>query len=146
MKKTIKTAVDAIDDINSVLVAKGVDASVGLTGEIRNTNRMLDSDKEDIVTNCLFFDAEQFQGGDFNINAHVPNLLNQPTPNPMATDNTQPDIERMQVIGKAIIEAVDYHYGHDFFLHVSRPGELTPDGNNWFYNIRVEYRTVRLDK
>lgn len=145
MKKTIKTAVDAIDDINSVLVAKGVDASVGLTGEIRNTNRALDSDKEDIVTNCLYFDAEQFQGGEFNINTHVPNLVGQPTPNPMATDNTQPDIDRMQVIGKAIIAAVDYHYGTDFTLHVVRPGELTPDGNNWFFSIRVQYRTVRLD-
>jgi len=145
MKKTIKTAIEAIEDINNVLVSKGVAETVNLTGQIRNTNRVLDSDKEDIVTNCLYFDAEQFQGGEFNINIHVPNLENQPSDNPTVIDNTQPNLSRMQEIAEAVIAALDYYHGPDFSLYVSRPGELTPEGKNWFFNIRTQYNTVRLD-
>lgn len=143
MSKTIKSVFDAIADITIVLVTAGIPAL--LTGEIRTAARRLGSTKEDVVINSLIYDADQKQGGIFNINVHVPNLSRQQAGNPTAVDNTQPDVVRMQAIGATIVAAVDDYHGFDFSLRLRSPGELEGNGLEWIYNIQVYYQYLRVD-
>lgn len=143
MTKTIKSVFDAMDDIKQVLVNADVPSLIN--GEIRIMQRRLNSTKEDVVINSLIFDADQKQGGIFNINIHLPNLKNQTAENPTAKDNTQPDIIRMRSIGNEIIKAVDAHYGFDFSLRLRNPGELEGNNNDWLLNIQVNYNFLRTD-
>jgi len=143
MTKTIKSVFDAMDDIKQVLVNAGL--SNLINGEIRIVQRRLNSTKEDIVINSLIFDADQKQGGIFNINIHLPNLKNQTAENPIAKDNTQPDVVRMRFLGDEITKAVDCHYGFDFSLRLRNPGELEGNNNDWLLNIQVNYNFLRTD-
>lgn len=143
MNKQIKSVFDAMDDIQGVLIAAGITTMI--TGELRTAQRRAGSTKEDIVTNSLIYDAEQKQGGIFNINFHTPNLKNQPAENPTAKDNTQPDVARMRTIGAAIVAAVDDYHGYDFSLTLRNPGELEGFGTDWLYNIQVYYNFLRTD-
>lgn len=143
MKRRIKSVFDAMDDIQGVLIAAGIPNMI--TGELRAAQRRLGSTKEDIVTNSLIYDAEQKQGGIFNINVHVPNLKNQTAENPTAKDNTQPDAVRMRTIGAAIVAAVDDYHGFDFSLSLRSPGELEGYNTDWLFNIQVYYNFLRTD-
>ncbi|MBE8712538.1 hypothetical protein [Sphingobacterium hungaricum] len=144
--KTLKTAVQAMNDIKNVLEMADVITNTSLTGEIRLMNRRLNSEKEDIVINTIVTSAEQVTEGYFNVNTHVPNLKNQPSGNPTATDSTQPNIVRMQEIGSTLMEVVDDYRGLDFTLHLDSGGEIVPDGKNWFYGFKVKYLYLRRDK
>jgi len=142
--KTIKTDLDAMDDIKSLLVSAGI--SDELTGEIRIAQRRLGSTKEDCVINCLLWDADQFQAGVFNVNFHVPNLTGQVSENPTATDRTQPNTERMVELGKMAVAVLDDHHGGDFALSLRNPGKLETNGaSEWLYNIEVNYMYLRRD-
>lgn len=144
--KVFKTAVQAMDDIKDVIEMADVMTNTSLTGEIRIMNRRLNSDKEDIVINTIVVSAEQITEGYFNVNTHVPNLKNQVAANPTATDTTQPNIQRMQVIGSILMEILDDYRGFDFILHLDSGGEIVPDGKNWFYGFTVKYTYLRRDK
>lgn len=145
MDKTIKTDLDAMNDIRLLLEDAGIPALI--TGEIRIIQRRLDSAKEDCVINTLLWDADQFQGGVFNINFHVPNLSGQVGENPTAVDKTQPDVERMVELGKIAVAALDDHHGYDFSLKLRNPGTVEGNGSTeWLYNIQVDYIHLRTDK
>ncbi|QQT44898.1 Uncharacterised protein [Sphingobacterium multivorum] len=143
MKRRIKSVFDAMDDIQGVLIAAGIPSMIN--GELRTAQRRAGSTKEDVVTNSLIYDAEQKQGGIFNINVHVPNLKNQTAENPTAKDNTQPDAVRMRTIGAAIVAAVDDYHGFDFSLSLRNPGELEGYNTDWLFNIQVYYNFLRTD-
>jgi len=114
IEKTIKTDLDAMNDIRVLLEDAGIPALI--TGEIRIIQRRLDSAKEDCVINTLLWDADQFQGGVFNINFHVPNLSGQVGENPTTVDKTQPDVDRMGELGKIAVAALDDHHVYVYSL------------------------------
>lgn len=142
--KTIKTDIDAMNDIILLLQDAGVQDE--LTGEIRIAQRRLGSTKEDCVINCLLWDADQFQAGVFNVNFHVPNLTGQTSENPTAVDRTQPNTARMVALGSMAVSVLDDHHGGDFALSLRSPGKLeTNGGTEWLYNIEVNYMSLRRD-
>jgi len=138
----MKQSITAQEEVRQVLVDAGLDSM--LTGSIRLNIRKLGSTKEDVVINTLYWDADQVQEGILNINVHVPNVT-QPADNPTAVDKTQPNISRFQVIGQAIINAIQGYAGPDFLIHLRQPGKLENYGIEWLYNIQVEYIHLRKD-
>ncbi|SMG32259.1 hypothetical protein SAMN05660862_2241 [Sphingobacterium psychroaquaticum] len=142
----LKTAIGAMEDIVEVLELSDTVINTSLTGEIRLMNQRLNSDKEDIVLNTIVTNAEQVTEGVFNINIHVPNLKNQSSGTPTSRDNTQPNIARMEEIGRYVMNVVDGFRGADFFLNLDSTGEVIPNGNKWYYNIVVRYFYLRKDK
>lgn len=143
MEKTIKSSLEAQGDIKARLASTSLPSMI--SGQIRQNMRVLGSTKEDIVINTLIWDADQFQGGIFNVNIHVPNLKNQTAENPTAKDNTQPDIARFEQLGKVASGVLDYYEGEDFSLRLRSPGKLENYGTEWIYNIQVEYLFLRED-
>lgn len=143
--KTIKTDLDAMNDIRSLLVKAGIPDLI--TGEIRIIQRRLGSSKEDCVIGCRIWDADQFQTGLFNVNFHVPNLTGQVGENPTAVDKTQPNIDRMVELGKIALSVLDDYHGGDFALSIRNPGTVSYVGGiEWLYKIEVNYLHLRTDK
>ncbi len=146
MDHRIKTGLGSLEDVKNVLEMADVKTNTGLTGEIRSLMRVLNSSKEDIVLNTTGAGAEQVTINVINVNIHIPNLKNQPGGTPNAIDNTQPDIDRMEEVGKVVVEVLDGYRGLDFFLNVDSPGEVIPDGKNGFYyNIVIRYTFLRRE-
>lgn len=114
-------------------------SAVELEGDVRLYNRRFQSRTEDIVIKPLVFDARQTQRGIFLINIHVPNLINQQGGG-SGVDNTQPNLERMEEIAQAIYPVLETEN-----TSLYKTGELTPDGQNWFYSIHVEVIFFRND-
>lgn len=138
----MKQSITAQEEVKQVLVNAGVESLIN--GSIRLNMRKLGSVKEDVVINTLYWDGNQVQNGILNINIHVPNLI-QPSDNPTVTDKTQPNIPRFQIIGEAVIQAIQGYNGGDFILNLSQPGKLENYGTDWLYNIQVEYIHLRTD-
>lgn len=132
MKTGIEMATDGFTLIN-------VDAVNSLiTGACYLFERPQNSDKIDVVVNTLALTAVQLQNGVFNVNIHCPNLKNVVINN--VTDNTQPDVEAMATIGKAVTEILKDYNGFDFKLDMLSPGLPIRDvDGNWYLNIRVNY-------
>ncbi|MCL7987730.1 hypothetical protein M8998_07250 [Sphingobacterium sp. lm-10] len=143
MKRELKSSVDGMEDVKLVLFSAGI--ADMLSGEIRLLQRKLNSAKEDCVINTLIWDADQVQGGILNVNFHVPNLTGQRGDNPTAVDNTQPNIPRLHELGKVAATALDGFEGFDFSLKLRDPGQVDNHGNQWIYNIQVEYTFLRTE-
>lgn len=143
--RTIQTAKDAMDAIKQVLEEADVASQVGLTGELRILSRRLNSTKEDIVINTSNLSADQLQNGTFNVNIHAPNLTGQTSGNPTMTDNTQPNLDRLYEIGNAIVAILNevWLFGSDFC--VDNGVEPARDDKDWYVNIRIKYRALRMD-
>lgn len=146
MDAKLKTGLDSLYDVKTVIEMADVKTNTGLTGDIRILMRALNSTKEDIVLNSSSAKAEQITRNVINVNIHVPNLKGQPAGTPGVVDNTQPDHLRMNSIGKTVCEVLDGYRGFDFFLQVDSPGEVIPDGKNGFYNnIVIAYTYLRKE-
>lgn len=141
--KVLKNSIEGMKDVKSVLIVAGIEDLI--TGEIRLFQRKLGSTKEDCVINTLIWDAEQIQGGVLNINFHVPNLPGSSAENPTVVDNTQPDIERMEYLGRIASSKLDGYIGPNFSLKLRDPGHIENFGTQWLYNIQVEYTFLRTD-
>ena len=139
MKKTLNTGDKATMDVFAVLRDAGVKLATNMTGAIYPVNRPVNSEKEDVVINTLVLNAIQAQEGIINVNVHVPNLI-------LTSDNTQPNRTRLNAIGNACVDALDYFHGSGFNLRVENPGLIMQDKDKWFMNIRVRYESIRLDK
>lgn len=146
MSKILKTSIDSVLDVINVLEMADVKTNTSLTGDIRLVNRKLDSTLEDIILFCNASGASQITENIIHINIHVPNKKNQPSGNPTAKDNTQPNIERMQDIGRVVMEVLDEYRGFDFSIHLETTGEVIPDKDKWYYNIVLRYFYLRKDK
>lgn len=147
MDAKLKTGLDSLYDVKTVIEMADIITSTGLTGDISILMRALNSQNEDIVLNASSAKAEQITRNVINVNIHVPNLKNQPAGTSSAVDNTQPDHQRMNSIGRTVCEVLDGYRGFDFFLQVDSPGEVIPDGKNGFYNnIVIAYTYLRKEK
>lgn len=143
--RTIKTAMDAMEEIKLALDNSYHISTVGLTGEIRILSRKLNSTKEDIIINTVTVNAGQIQEGLFNVNVHMPNLKGQPSENPTMVDNTQPDLTRMIEIGNAAIDTLNEVWQYDSHFSIDNAGEPIRDDKEWFLNILVRYYALRTD-
>lgn len=141
--KTIKTALQVVDEICQVLA--GVPAEVSLTGELRKELRRQGSSKEDIVVSAVYLSSNDPQIGTFNVNIHVPNLAGQTAGNPMQVDNTQPNLARMEQIAQACVAQLNDNYLFDSLVALGNGGEPMRDGDNWVYNLSVTYYAPRVD-
>lgn len=146
MSKILKTAIESVNDVKTLLDQADVSSNVGLTGEIRLINLKLNSSFEDIVIFCNGSGSSQITENIIHINIHVPNLKNQPSGVPNSVDNTQPNTERMEEIGKAIMNVVDNYHGFDFKIELETTGEVIPNGSKWYYNIVLRYYYLRRDQ
>lgn len=146
MGKVLKTAIESVIDVKTLLDQADVSSSVGLTGEIRLINLKLSSTLEDVVLFCNGSGSSQITENIIYINIHVPNLKNQPSGATNSTDNTQPNVARMEEIGKAIMNVVDDYRGLDFFLKLENSGEVIPNGSKWYYNVVLRYYYLRRDQ
>lgn len=146
MRQYLKTAIGSLEDVKNVLEQSDVKREKNLTGGFYLLNRLLNSKKEDIVLNSIVAGANQITENILNVNIHVPNLSSIPSGSPNTLDNTQPDIIRMEAIGRSVLEILDGYTGFDFFLEIISPGEVIPDGKNWYYNIVIKYFFLRRDK
>lgn len=126
-------------EIRGCLVSAGVAGSVGLTGDIRIGLRSQGSTKEDVVISSLALTDGQIQEGVFNVNIHVPNLVGQQANNPMQVDNTQPNLDRMEQIAQACVQALNETYLFDSLIDLDGTGLVVRDGTGWFLNICVHY-------
>lgn len=132
----MKTAITAVQTVYDHLVQANAKAATGITGGIWLLRRPKNSAKEDIVVNVITMNADPMQEGVLNVNIHVPNLV-------LATDDTQPDIERMDKIATALIPKLADIWGPDWNFRIEEPATPVPDGNNWFMNIRIRYWGLR---
>lgn len=146
MSKILKTAIESVNDVKSLLDQADVSSNVGITGEIRLINLKLNSSLEDIVIFCNGSGSSQITENIIHINIHVPNLKNQPSGVPNSADNTQPNVARMEEIGKAIMNVIDDYRGYDFFLKLENSGEVIPNGSKWYYNVVLRYYYFRRDQ
>lgn len=146
MAKILKTAIESVNDVKTLLDQADVSSSVGLTGEIRLINLKLNSSLEDVVVFCNGSGSSQITQNIIHINIHVPNLKNQASGAPNSIDNTQPNVARMEEIGKAIMHVVDDYQGLDFFLKLENSGEVIPNGSKWYYNVVLRYYYLRRDQ
>lgn len=136
-KRSLITAEEVCQEIISLI---GSVADLGVSGEVRTMTRRFQSKLEDVIVSPLVFDAEQVQRGVFLINIHVPNLLNQQGGG-SGVDNTQPNMVRFEEIASIIRAKVDETES----ISLLTPGELIPDGQNWFYSIQVKVIYLRKD-
>lgn len=139
----MKQSIEAQEDVREILVKSGI--AEHISGSIRLNLRKLDSSKEDIVINTLYWDGSQVQSGILNVNIHVPNLVGQTGENPTAVDSTQPNIERFRDIADLVIQALQGYSGKDFLIHIRQPGKLENYGLEWLYNIQIEYIHLQKD-
>jgi len=145
MGKYLKTAIGSIEDVKHVLEQSDVKSENNLTGGFYLLNRLLNSKTEDIVLNSIVAGANQITENILNVNIHVPNLPGVTAGTPNTLDNTQPNTIRMETIGRSVLEILDGYRGFDFFLEIISPGEVIPDGKNWYYNIVIKYFFLRRD-
>lgn len=143
MEKSLKTSLIAQADIKALLDATLLPEMI--TGEIRHNMRVLNSTKEDVIINTLIWDGDQLQSGIFNVNIHVPNLKGQLAEGGSAQDRTQPNIPRFLELAAIAVPVLDFHDGFDFSLRLRTPGKLENYGNDWLYNIQVDYNYLRID-
>ncbi|MDM1049377.1 hypothetical protein [Sphingobacterium hotanense] len=143
MKKSLKTSLDAQADVKALLDATALPAMI--TGQIRHNMRMLNSTKEDITIGTLYWDGDQSQSGIINVNIHVPNLKGQYGEGGSTQDRTQPNIPRFLELAAIAVPVLDFHNGLDFSLRLRNPGKLENFGNDWIYNIQVDYNYLRID-
>lgn len=136
-KRSLITAEDVCQEIISLI---GSATDLGVSGEVRTMTRRFQSKLEDVIVSPLVFDAEQVQRGVFLINIHVPNLLNQQGGG-SGVDNTQPNMVRFEEIASIIRAKIDETES----ISLRTPGELIPDGQNWFYSIQVQVIYLRKD-
>lgn len=135
----MKTSIEVMEEIRTVLVSSLLPESVELTGSIRLGVRKQGSGLEDIVINCLALTTDDVQEGVFNVNIHVPNLAGQTAGNPMQVDNTQPNLARMEQIAQACVQVLNERWECSSLIDLASAGMLVRDGPGWFYNIRVQY-------
>lgn len=143
MEKSLKTSLIAQDDVKKLLDATALPSMI--TGQIRHNMRVLNSTKEDIIINTLYWDGDQLQSGIINVNIHVPNLKGQLAEGGSAQDRTQPNIARYLELAAVAVPVLDFHDGFDFSLRLRNPGKLENFGNEWLYNIQVDYNYLRID-
>ncbi len=143
MKKSLKTSFDAQADVKVLLDATALPAMI--TGQIRHNMRMLNSNNEDIIINTLYWDGDQSQSGIINVNIHVPYLKGQTGEGGSTMDKTQPNIPRFLELAAIAVPVLDFHNGFDFSLRLRNPGKLENFGNDWIYNIQVDYNYLRID-
>ncbi|MCY4781442.1 hypothetical protein ORI89_17415 [Sphingobacterium sp. UT-1RO-CII-1] len=140
----LKTALQALNDVVEVMELADLKSNVGLTGSYHVVSRGL-STKEDIVVNSVKSGADQVSETIININIHVPNLKSQSAENPSAIDNTKPNTQRMEEIGKMVMEVFKDYRGYDFFTRLFNSGEVIPNGSGFYYNIVVWYTYLQKD-
>lgn len=143
MEKSLKTSLDAQADVKALLDATALPGVI--TGQIRHNMRMLNSTKEDITIGTLYWDGDQSQSGIINVNIHVPYLKGQTGEGGSTMDKTQPNIPRFLEIAAIAVPVLDFHIGFDFSLRLRNPGKLENFGNDWIYNIQVDYNYLRID-
>lgn len=136
---------DAMEEIKEVLDNSSFVVDTGLTGEVRLLSRRLNSTKEDVIINTIAFSAGQVQEGYFNVNIHLPNLLNQPSGNPTIIDNTQPNIDRLNELGRAAIDILNEVWLYDSDFSVDSAAAPRRDDKDWYLNIVIKYKALRMD-
>lgn len=134
----LKSAFTAQHSVFLRLIQANVKSTSSLTGGIFKTRRPKDSPKEDIVVRTLALNADQVQEGVINVNIHVPNLK-------LTSDSTQADEDRFSEITEVVLAALKDYRGFDYWFTIKVPGLLYPDGNDWFSNIQIEYRTLQKE-
>ena len=142
-RRTLKSSLDACHSIKALLIKYGIDSA--LSGGIYIATRPVGSTQEDCVINTTYADADQVQTVLINVNFHVENLKSQPSDNPTATDNTQPNRERLNQLGELAAAVLDSQESTDYSLRLRNPGKIEGYQNDWYYNIVVEYTHLRKD-
>lgn len=137
----MKTVLDMVFDAFSILDVSDVTTSI--TGELSILERPKNSLKEDIVINALPITGEQFQKGVFNVNVHVPNLLNVVTNG--KPDETQPNLTRLRTISNLVVEKLRDVVGEDYHFNAQNGGYPIRENDDlsWYINIRVDYYSVQ---
>lgn len=141
--RDIKTSMDAMQEIKSVLDSSAQVSGVNINGEVRIASRKLNSTKEDIIINTATFSSAQIQEGVFNVNVHLPNLKGQASENPTMIDNTQPNLDRIIEIGNAVVSAMNEAWLFDSHFSMDNGAIIERDANDWYVNIRVRYYALR---
>lgn len=146
MAKTITTSDQAATDVYNVLKSGNLKQETGMTGEVKNGSRALDSDLEDVVVSTLAMTAEQKQEGIINVNVFVKNLSIPIDAN--KTDTTRPNRGRLNTIANKAIEILESNTNSRFTLILTEPATLIrdPRDGNYFMNIRLRYHSIRLDR
>lgn len=136
---------DAMEEIKSVLDNSSFVVNTGLTGEVRLLSRKLNSTKEDVIINTIAFGGGQVQEGFFNVNIHLPNLKGQPSDNPTVIDNTQPNLLRLDTLGRAAIDILNEVWLNSSDFSVDSAAPPRRDDKDWYLNIVVRYKALRID-
>jgi len=133
------TTLEILDLIYGEL--KGSELDIAANGGLYKMQSPFDSNKEDIVINCLPVTNEQIQKATVNVNIYVPDLKVRIS----GKQQTVPDIERLQFLAAKAVQKLESIYYAGYSIEVSHQGLLKEEAvNQHFVNIRIEFRFINL--
>jgi len=131
----MKTNIKAVDAVWKVLKDAGIPALIN--GKIYKFSRALNSRNEDIVINALPITEEIPQRCYVNVNVYVNNLSVKINGQ---TDNTIPDLLRLDELTNSIIGVLEEVTNDDYYFSIGQHAVLSDDSISQYYsNIRIEF-------
>jgi len=133
MKWTTFEVKDVLFGLVNVASVKGV-----ISGNIYLDFRPTDSDKEDVVINSLPISHTSWQQCTANVNIYVKDLKAK------LNGGTQdvPNRARLEVITKAVIDAVEGKGGEDWVCNVVSDHVFKNDDGSHMSNVRIAFRKL----
>lgn len=118
-------------------LTKNSSLASAITGKIRKGQRPVNSDKEDIVINCLPINNEPLQKCVANVNIYVPCFIIKE--NGVQTD--APDFARLETLSAMAVTAFkNVREIQDWHLEWQQQTILKDENSkSWFINIRIEF-------
>lgn len=130
----MNVSTDILDVLYTAIVASALKTSI--TGGVYKFERPENSNKEDIIINCLPITGNTVQSGIANVNIHVSDLVLK------AGDKTQkyPDIKRIKTLSD-LAKTVMTGYGSNYNYYIESQHTLkdSEGANNYYINFRIAY-------
>src|SRR5689334_5227981 len=125
----MRSTLNAVDLLYGILKSSS-SVTNAISGKVYKDNRPMNSQKEDVVINSLPINMEQIQQALINVNVHVPNLrLNING----VTDNTQPDLARLDTLTTLVMTAVKDRVGTDYWFFIQQQTLFPSDPIGEYY-------------
>lgn len=128
------TTLDIVDLLYVKLDASALKTAI--SGTINKHRRVADSDKEDVVINCLPVNNEQLQKTIANVNIHVPDLQIEVN----GVQDKQPDHARLQTLAALAIGILNDNWTSTLNYDVQQQVIIEDrEAGDHYINIRIEF-------
>ncbi|WP_099368068.1 hypothetical protein [Sphingobacterium sp. 1.A.4] len=133
----MRTNVDVIQAVARILHKSNVK---NIISGVIQPRRPINSTKEDVTINSLFVTLDQLQKGLINVNVNIPNISVRQNG---LVDSEVPDLKRLNIVTKEVINVVEGYAGEDIYLDIEQTILIEEKGSSCM-NIRVAVRAKNL--